>query len=190
MQTLQWVQDTEGVEARSGQVAEWEEDQAPCYAKQNGDSQQGTHVSLGSVTVPLLKLTVDNDTSAGHTMDKDNQKPDRIAGHQNCFWWLCPDYTSWVEWDLSFLICLKLCPQESYSIMSSSLWVPSVRECTVVDFIQYVRRELWFDWVRIKQLDQNHLNIKVEIKKKRCSYFFLLSMNHMKRSKQTIYCMC
>ena len=38
MQTLQWVQDAEGIEARSGQVAEGEEDKAPRYAKQYSDS--------------------------------------------------------------------------------------------------------------------------------------------------------
>lgn len=128
-----------------------------------------------------LQNTVDNDTLAGHTMDKENQKPDRNAGHQNCFWWLCPDYTSWVEWDFEiFFNLFKIVPSGAIHIMSSSLWVPSVRECTVVDFIQYVRRALWFDWVHIKQLDQNRLNIKVEIKKKRYSYFSFSSMNHEK----------
>lgn len=70
LQTLQWVQDAEEVEARSGQVAKWEEDQAPGNAKQSDDSQQGTDVSLGSVTVTMPKLTwekkVENDTLAGH----------------------------------------------------------------------------------------------------------------------------
>lgn len=55
-ETLQWVQDAEDVEAWNGQVAKWEEDQAPGNAKQNGDSQQGTDVPLGSVTVTLPKL--------------------------------------------------------------------------------------------------------------------------------------
>ena len=53
LQTLQWVQDAEEIEARSGQVAKWEEYQAPGEAKQNGDSQQGTNVLLRSVTVNL-----------------------------------------------------------------------------------------------------------------------------------------
>lgn len=38
VQTLQWVQYAEGIEAHSGQVAEGEEDKAPWYAKQNSDS--------------------------------------------------------------------------------------------------------------------------------------------------------
>lgn len=79
-----------------------------------------------------------------------------------------------------FFNLFKIVPSGAIHIMSSSLWVPSVRECTVVDFIQYVRRALWFDWVHIKQLDQNRLNIKVEIKKKRYSYFSFSSMNHEK----------
>ncbi len=56
VQTLQWVQDAEDVEARNSQGAKWEEDQTKCDAKQSGDSQQGTDVSLGSVRVILPKL--------------------------------------------------------------------------------------------------------------------------------------
>lgn len=56
VQTLQWVEDAEEVEASSGQVAKWEEDQAPGNAEQSGDPQQGIDVSLGSVMVTRPKL--------------------------------------------------------------------------------------------------------------------------------------
>lgn len=55
-QTLQWVQDAEGVEAGNRQVAKREKDQAPGDAEQSGDPQQGADVSLGSVTVTLPML--------------------------------------------------------------------------------------------------------------------------------------
>lgn len=48
IQTLQWVQDAEDVEARSGQVAKWEEYQSPGDPKQNGESHQCTDVSPDS----------------------------------------------------------------------------------------------------------------------------------------------
>lgn len=48
VQTLQWVQDAEEVEARKGQVAKREENQAPGDSKQTGDAQQGAGISLGS----------------------------------------------------------------------------------------------------------------------------------------------
>lgn len=63
VQTLQWAQGAEEVEARSGQVAKREEDQAPGDAKQSADSQQGTCVTLGSVTLTLSIL-------AGHSQSE------------------------------------------------------------------------------------------------------------------------
>lgn len=56
VQTLQRVQDAEQVEARGGQVAEGEEDQAPGDAEQGGDSQQDADVLLGSASVNVPKL--------------------------------------------------------------------------------------------------------------------------------------
>lgn len=55
--TLQWVEDTEEVDARSGQMAKREEDKAPGDAQQTGDSQHHAGIFLSSASLLLSKLS-------------------------------------------------------------------------------------------------------------------------------------
>lgn len=49
VQTLQRVDDAEDVEARSGHLAKWEEDQAPGEAQQNRKRKKGKNFTLSFV---------------------------------------------------------------------------------------------------------------------------------------------
>lgn len=60
IQTLQWVQDAEEVQASSGQLSKWEGDQAPGKVKQNAYSQKGTHAVHGSIAFSLSKNDLTN----------------------------------------------------------------------------------------------------------------------------------
>lgn len=80
MQTLQWVQDAEEVEARSGQLSKWEESQAPGKAKQCADSQQATNTFDDFGMDNLPKLIYQNET--WHSRLKKTQMTTKCF--QNC----------------------------------------------------------------------------------------------------------
>lgn len=57
IQTMKWVQNTESVEARSGQGVINEEVKAPGDAKQDHHRQQGRNLSFGCITRKLSSLS-------------------------------------------------------------------------------------------------------------------------------------